>query len=214
MSAIHQRDEKGRIVKGGSVGGANQTSFKPGQLATENLQPENVADLLVTMAENPGESVMALARACGMKESTAVSIVNRLNMKYQPVVEEVGRVTSTSLVKLIEEKLPMLLRGITEDKVADARLNEIGVIFGILTEKRQLLNGEPTHIFTHEERVNMNRLMPEMLREAKKRGMVVDATYQEVAEINVIAPEIPHLEGLSKTEAAKAKRENRAKNRR
>lgn len=213
MSAIHKRDAKGRIVKGGSIGGKNETSFKPGQLATETLQPEKVADLLVTMAENPGESVLALARACGMNERTATDIVNRMNMKYQPVIEEVGRVTSTSLVKLIEEKLPMLLRGITENKVADARLNEIGVIFGILTEKRQLLNGEPTHIFTHEERVNMNALLPEILREAKKRGMIVDATYQEIPEINVIAPDTPHLEGLSKTVAASEARKNRAKTR-
>lgn len=211
MSAIHQRDAKGRIIKGGSVGGRNETSFKPGQLATESLEPEKVADLLVSMAENPGESVMALARACGMNERTAQSVVDRMNMKYQPVIEEVKRVTSDSLVKQIEEKLPMLLDGIDQDKVKAARLNEIGVIFGILTEKRQLLKGEPTHIFTHEERVNMNALLPELLREAKKRGMVVDTTYQEIPEIELIPPEVPHLEGLSKTAAAKAKRENRAK---
>lgn len=211
MSAIFERDEKGRIKKGGSIGGKNQTSFKPGQLATENLQPDKVAELIVSMAENPGESVMALARACGMNEGTANEIVNRLNMKYQPVIEEVGRVTSDSLVRLIEQKLPMLLSGITESKVADARLNEIGVLFGILTEKRQLLNGEPTHIFTHQERQNMNALIPEMMREAKKRGMVVDATYQEIPEITVIPPDVPHLEGLSKTAAAKARKENRAK---
>lgn len=211
MSAIFERDEKGRIKKGGSIGGKNETSFKPGQLATETLDPEAVANLVVSMAENPGESVMALARACGMNEGTANEIVNRLNMKYQPVMEEVGRITSDSLVRLIEEKLPMLLRGVTEKKVADARLNEIGVLFGILTEKRQLLKGEPTHIFTHQERQNMNALIPEMMREAKKRGMVVDATYKEVPEITVIPPDVPHLEGLSKTAAAKARKENRAK---
>lgn len=213
MSAIHKRNAKGQIVKGGSVGGVVRTSFKPGDGATENFHPEMVADLVVSMAENPGESVMALARACGMKESTARNIVTRMNMRYQPVIEEVRKVTSASLIEQIEEKLPILLDAITVKKVNESALREIAVAFGVLAEKRQLLKGEPTQIMTYGERDNINNLLPFLVDEAKRRGMVVDASFREIVDVNIIPPEEIHEAAVSKSAADRDRRENRAKNR-
>lgn len=213
MSSIHKRDAKGRIVKGGSVGGKNDTSFKPGDGATENFHPEMVADLIVSMAEDPGESIHALARACGMKESTATDIVKRMNMRYQPVIEEVKRATSDSLIKQIEEKLPMLLDGIDQKKVDAATLRDIAVAVGVLTEKRQLLKGEPTQIMTFEERLNMDKLGPALLKELERRDLVVDVSYREIPTVQVLPPDVVPDAALSKTVAAKDRRENRAKNR-
>lgn len=213
MSAIHKRDAKGRIVKGGSVGGKNETSFKPLQKATETLDPEAAAELIALIAENPGDSITRLADACGLNPATARELVKRLETRFQPVLEEAKRVTTDSLVELIEEKLPLLLKSINQKKVDDATLRDIAVAFGVLAEKRQLLKGEPTQIMTYQERQNMNEIGPELLKEMERRGMVVDVSFQEVPTVQISNPDVVHEAQLSKTVAAKEKRERRAQNR-
>lgn len=178
----------------------------------EETRPEQAAELIALVAENPGEAIKRLAEACGMPRETAAYLVNRLESRYQPVGEAVERVTTASLTKLIEEKLPLLLNAIDQKKVDDATLRDIAVAFGVLAEKRQLLKGEPTQILTYEERSNINDLLPAVLKEAKRRGMVVDAEFHTVPEVTVSNPDKLPDAALSKTAAAKDRRD--AKNRR
>lgn len=208
MSAIHKRDAKGRIVKGGSVGGANQTSFKP----LEERDPEKFAELVAMVAEDPEVTFVRLAEACGMDKATASAIVKRLNTKFLPVMEEARKLSSKELADKMESKLPMLIDAI-DGKVPDATLRDVAVMIGVLTEKRQLLNGEPTQIMTYQERENLDKLGPELLKEMTRRGMVVDVSFQEVPTVQVHNPDVLPVEALSKTAQGMAKRESRAKNR-
>lgn len=185
----------------------------PSPKPTEIKSPEKFADFLVSYAKSPGETIASLARQCGLPERTALRIVERLEGVYQPVTEEIRRGTTESLIKQIEQKLPMLLDGITQDKVNNSALREIAVAFGVLAEKRQLLRGEPTQILTYEERDNMNKLAPYLLKELERRGMVVDVDYQEVPNISVAPPDVVQDSAVSKTAAEHERRKNRAKNR-
>lgn len=178
---------------------------------TEITNPEKFADFLVQWAEEPEVNVTRLAKACGLPETTARQVIKRLETKYQPVTEAVTQVTNQSLLKQIDSKLPMLLDGITKEKVKDAQLREIAVAFGVLAEKRQLLRGEPTQILSHEERQNLDKLGPAILKEIKRRGMVVDTDFVEVPSVSVSPPLEIQEAAVSKTAARQASRDNRAK---
>ena len=122
---------------------------------TEKGQPEKFANFLVTFAENPDWSVRKVARACGVPHGTAQQIVQRIETRYQPVLNEVKRATTPGLVKTIEELLPKLL-DIPDGTISDATLRDRMVAAGIMIEKRQLLMGEPTQILSLEQRRSMS----------------------------------------------------------
>jgi len=181
--------------------------------AVEVADPEKFADFLVGYAHDPAQNITELARRCGLPEATARSIVRRLDGKYQPVTDEVRRITTDSLVKNIESKLPILLDAIDTDKVGNATLRDIAVAFGVLAEKRQLLKGEPTQILSYEERKNLNDLLPAIYKEAKRRDMPIDVEYHEIPSAVVSAPSTIQDAAVSKTAAEKDRRDRRAKNR-
>lgn len=187
----------------------------PGGLtkSAEVKNPEAFAEFLIEYATDPEQNITALAEACGLPVSSARHIIQRLQGKYQPVTEAVRAMTTDSLIKQIESKLPMLLDGITKKKVDDAPIREIAVAFGVLAEKRQLLKGEPTQILTYEERSNLNKVAPAIIKEMERRGMTIDVEYHEVPSVSVASPGVIQEAAVSKTAAERDKRENRAKNR-
>lgn len=175
----------------------------------EVAKPEIFADFLVRWAEESEPNIAALAEACGLPPDTARAVVKRLETKYQPITEVVKRGTTKALLAQMEEKLPMLLDGITQEKINDSALREIAVAFGVIAEKRQLYKGEPTQILTHGERSNINDLIPAIMKEAERRGMTIDAEFHEVPDIKVSLPDDPQIESLSKTAARQASRDKR-----
>jgi hypothetical protein len=65
----------------------------------------------------------------------------------------------------------------------------LAIITGILTEKEQLLLGKPTQILSHQERKNLNELIPVLIQEARRRGIdfgisaeTTDAIYTEIED--------------------------------
>lgn len=177
----------------------------------EKADPELFADFFVRWAEDTTGNIAQLADACGLPRKTAQNIVRRLETRYQPVAEVVKRGTTKALLEQMEEKLPMLLDGITKTKIKDAQLREIAVAFGVIAEKRQLFKGEPTQILSQGERQNLDDLAPLMMKELHRRGMVVDADFHEVASPRVSPPMEVQEESVSKTAARMASRENKAK---
>lgn len=175
----------------------------------EETKPDEVAELILSWAENPSLNIAAKAEAVGLNPRTAQSIIKKLETRYQPVAAEVRKLTADRIVEMIEGKIPTLMDAITEEKVKEATLRDVVLGLGVLIDKRQLLRGEPTQIMSYEDRQSLNELLPGLLREAERRGMTIDATYQEVPEVKVLAPEKPHPESLSKTAAAQARRKRR-----
>ena len=174
--------------------------------SVEEAKPDEVAELILSWAENPTLNIAAKARACGLNPRTAQKIIQRLETRYQPVAQEVKRLTSDRIVEMIEDKIPVLMDVITPEKVKEATLRDAVLGLGVFIDKRQLLRGEPTQIMTYEDRQSMNELLPILLKEAQRREMTIDATFQEVPEVKVLAPDKPHPEALSKTAAAEARR--------
>ena len=172
--------------------------------STENTKPEVFADFLVQWAEDPECNVSVLAKRCGLPRRTARDIVNRLETRYQPVTEEVKKVTTQSLLKLMDDALPGLLSKLSDKELIDkSAMREIAMAAGILIDKRQLLRGEPTQILSLDQRQKMDDLAPALLGEMKRRGITVDVDFEDITPIPV--------EKVSRTARHQAKREDRGR---
>lgn len=147
----------------------------------ENTDPEKFADFLVQFAEDPECNVAALAKRCDMSRQAAHLIVKRLGTRYLPVLQEVEKVSTKTILKQMDDALPLLLAKMKDtDLINNSALREIAVAVGVLVEKRQLLRGEPTQIMTLEERKSIKELTPALISEMKKRSLTVDVEYEDI----------------------------------
>lgn len=173
----------------------------------ENTDPEKFADFLVQFTEDPECNVSALARRCGLPQRTAAAIVKRMQTTYLPVLQEVEKVTTKTLLKKIETALPLILdRMADDDLLKTLTMRDAAVASGVLIEKRQLLRGEPTQIMTLEERKSMKELTPALISEMKKRSLTIDVEYEDIPPEG---PEDPHV--WTRTLRQQAKREDRGR---
>ena len=76
----------------------------------EKADPEKFADFLVQFAQDPECNLAALGRRCGLSKQHARLIAKRLETTYLPVLKEVEKVTSKSLIKGLEDALPLALK--------------------------------------------------------------------------------------------------------
>ena len=80
----------------------------------------------------------------------------------------------------IEEKLALALLQLTPSKLNRSSGRELTSIVSMLSEKRALLRGEPTQIVSHEQRQKLNDLLPELIKEAKRRGITIEGSMKDV----------------------------------
>lgn len=59
-----------------------------------------------------------------------------------------------------------------EQMLADSKIKDVAVVFGILTEKFLLTQGQPTTIMAHQEQRTADELFNAVMQEAKRRGLV------------------------------------------
>ena len=169
--------------------------------STEVVKPEVFADFLVQFAEDPDCNLTRLAKACGLPRRTARDIVKRLESRYQPVLEETKKVSTKSILKQIDEALPLILGRMSDaDLLKNLTMRDAAVASGVLIDKRQLLRGEPTQILSVEERRSMNELTPALIAEMKRRSIVIDVEYEDIPPDSTV---------VSRTARHQAKREDR-----
>lgn len=80
----------------------------------------------------------------------------------------------------IEEKLAMTLESLTESEIKKSSVRERVTAISAFVEKRALLRGEPTQIVTHEQRQKLDDLLPELIKEAKRRGITIEGKMKDV----------------------------------
>ena len=141
----------------------------------EKLDPEGAAEIIDTVTD-PFIGLKQAAEACNFPTGALQALVKRLETKYQPVGEHVKKMKTNDILRMINEKIYMALDHMDPYTFANAELRDLAVTFSILAEKRQLLMGEPTQILSVQERSHMNELIPNIIREAERRGMTIDVT--------------------------------------
>ena len=136
----------------------------------EALDPGTVAQVM-DLASEPLLNLKAAAEECGLSPSVAQRLVARVRSQYQPMMSEMKAFKTSDITKKIEDKAMRALDWLDDYKMAQASAKDLAIIVGILLEKRQLMRGEPTHIFSTTERMSLNELVPMMVKEANRRGM-------------------------------------------
>lgn len=84
--------------------------------------------------------------------------------------------------RLSQRLMDYLLEGDRlEQMMAESKLKDLGVLFGITTEKLLLMEGQPTSIIGQAEHKKMEEVLPALLKEIQRRGVRADLTERKVS---------------------------------
>lgn len=144
----------------------------------ETAKPEQAAAAIVELTD-PYSGVENAMKASGLPGSTVQAIMKRLRAKYQNIGVEVRNLQTRELSELIGKRIHLMLQYLDDKVVADASARDLAMAIAQLTEKRQLLRGEPTQIVSDHERAKLHELMPALMREANRRGVTLDGQVTE-----------------------------------
>lgn len=146
------------------------------------LSNEDVARLLEVMARNPASDVRQLAKAEGFGLHAVDKFLRHMREQAPQTAEAVRALGHNDMIEVLTEKLTLTVNALTKEKLDATGARDLAIVFGILTEKRELLKGKPTQIFSFEERRKTGDLLSVYVKDAQRRGIVVDATYVEVGD--------------------------------
>ncbi len=147
-------------------------------LSGEVITPENRAEVL-DRASDPWGNLMKAAKSCGLNPSATEKLIRRMQ-KFDPVIKAARQIKTEHLQEMLDEKAYLALAHMDEVTFAKADLATLGKTAGVLIDKRQLLRGEPTQIMGHNDRKKLDDIAGLLLKEAQRRGVVVDAEYTVV----------------------------------
>lgn len=151
-----------------------------GRIVTVNFgTPEQMAEAF-DVVNTPFASLEAAAKKVGLPESVLKALKGRLRARFQPLNQELREQTTKGFLAQMEDRLDRALHYLDDYVLSAASAKDLAVVIGILTEKRQLLRGEPTQILSTEERQTLNVLIPVVIREAQRRGITIDMAEGEV----------------------------------
>ena len=149
-------------------------------------EPEATAAVIDTLAE-PFKRLKQLGEELGLDPLVVTRMIQRVKSRYQPVLGELQEIKTSDLTRLLDDRAHRALQYLDDSTLAASSAKDLAIVIGIMLEKRQLLRGEPTQILSTEERMSLRDLMPELVREAKRRGLVIDLS----AEDAIVTPEDP-----------------------
>lgn len=102
--------------------------------------------------------------------------------------EDGHAVTKESLQRRVTRRLNVLDRFLTDDKLIEllacSSLKEIGIYEGIMLDKSLVLQGQPTVIIGNDDRTAMNSVLPRLMDELKRRGMITNNSPKGVLVVN------------------------------
>ena len=122
------------------------------------------------------EEVRKLALEEGIEPQAVRGFVERMNRAGLGVPTHLREVSVPQLIKLMGDRALALIESVDINAIADAKLRDKMVAFGILVDKLQLLSGQPTQRLDISDRRKMDELVIVMIAEAKRRGMKFDSS--------------------------------------
>lgn len=142
-------------------------------------------------AESLGEVVTAngafdmkkfldIAGAAGLHPKLAMALGRRVQMNYGPVNEELKSMTLAERVADITAKADLVASYIDAASIAGMNAKDLALAWKLLIDGAQLLGGKPTQIVDFNVRQRIEVLMPQMLAEAKRRGITLEGEFSHV----------------------------------
>jgi len=182
----------------------------PKLLEQDAEKSDRVAELCCELLDpSNARSYKALARSYRFNPDTVKRLHERLMSDYQPQTRELRTIKTNELVAKLEDRLSAALDYLSDAKLDMSTAKDLGIVIGILAEKRQLLNGEPTNIISVEDSRQLNEILPAVLAEAKRRGLdlnrgVIEGEYS--SNVSVGMRKGPRNHGKDKFRRDKPKR--------
>ena len=115
-----------------------------------------------------------MATAAGIPARLASALGKRIQMNFGAVTREMKSQTIAEQVAATQQKAQLVLEHIDEVSLAGMNAKDLAMAYGILTDKALLLGGKPTQIVDFNVRRQLTVRMPQMLAEARRRGLTID----------------------------------------
>jgi len=144
--------------------------------STESTRPELVAAIIDKITDPSPPPMAQVAREEGVPPELVMRLAKTLEKKYAKTKLVLREVKTHELLKVVESTAQHVLESITEEDIERANLRDKVASANVLIEKRQLLRGEPTQIYTSEDRRKLDDLVLTVVKEATRRGLSLDTT--------------------------------------
>lgn len=176
---------KRRIARSNRSGNKPVAKDYPEGVSSNTLEaqdPEAAGAVLADLAIDPAVNANVLAERLGVPKGVVEGFLRRARTRYVGLKDELYKIDNKGLQSLIDDRAFRLLKYMDDDLMMQGSLRDITYAFDRIMNMRQLLKGEPTAILSTEDRQGLNKLVPLMLKEAQRRGMVMDGEFSVVGE--------------------------------
>lgn len=173
---------RGRPWKGGKR--AHRRRAKRHERSTQR-------ELQVATATSPVvETIRDLMLEAGVATEVSQQVVDRLadlDLAGSRVTTKLRDASVKDLTKLVGDRALRIIESVDDDAIADAKLRDRMVSFGILVDKHQLLSGQPTQRMDITDRRKMDEVVKLFMAEARRRGLEVEG--EPGREVRVLRPQ-------------------------
>lgn len=130
-----------------------------------------------------GTDVIKMAREVGISKPMLESLRRRISAKQGLQPADPRALTDRQLINGLEEKIALALSYLDSFALAGASAKDLQAVIDGLISNVQLLKGKPTSITSVEDRRRINELLPLLVLEAQKRGVVLEGEFKKIQEI-------------------------------
>ena len=121
------------------------------------------------------------AKMMGVPENLLKTVRRRLDARSTPVKSDVSQMSDKQIIDVMREKLSLAFGYMDDFAFAGATAKDLAIVADSLINNIQLLSGKPTSILSVEDRRKMNELIPALVDEAHKRGLVIEGQSRRVS---------------------------------
>ena len=155
-----------------------------GEMNTTEVQNPEVAVAAIEAASDPVsrtqneaiEKVNQILKDAGVPGRVSQGLIRRMRVKYADVVTVKKCLSTNDILETIDREIDLISSYIDDKVCADSNLRDLGLVKAALIEKRNLLRGEPTTIISDADRKKLSDLLPALIEEGRRRGIIVDGT--------------------------------------
>lgn len=126
------------------------------------------------------DDVLKELQESGVPKKMLQNVRRRLEARRGGHVVEVKALTDRDLITVLKQKAALVLSYVDDFAMSGAPLKDAMATADLLIKNAQLLEGRPTAITSVEDRRKANELIPLLLQEAKRRGIVIDGTAEVI----------------------------------
>lgn len=120
----------------------------------------------------------------------------RANIPAPAVIEartaavEQRMMSDREIIEALNRKVRLGLEALTQEKINDLKGKDAAIVLGIMIDKHLLMQGRPTAIVSLEDSRKLPELARAVVREAMRRGIVIDGEAEVVDDVRprVFAP--------------------------